>query len=355
MRLGATGANVFDRSVFSIGERAYCLDDVILAGMWWNHWPEFERFVVEALVCSHAANGNGSTEHDDRITDLATQFRYDRDLIAAVEMEAWLDQAGLSVNDWMESLGRRVRREAHRGDVDALVAAAPPGAAEFDAAVVPDGICSGMFRTFAVALAGRAAVSASARIEVGDGDERTAIADARCAQHAAHLDRWRITNARERLIEIGEMDAAHAAVIGAAVTPETLQARLSANHLEWLQVEVTSMTVGDEHVAREALLCCRDEGLSLEEIGSEIRVPVHRRTLLLEDAGAALQPALLSAAPGEIVGPVAVDEGLELLAVLQKTPPTLDDELVRARARAVIVSGLTNREMTNRVRWSLRF
>lgn len=156
-------------------------------------------------------------------------------------------------------------------------------------------------------------------------------------------------------MNIAAIDSGCEQVINEAATPEALWARVQDNQLDWMRVEIETLTLASEHAAREARLCCLEDGLSLAQLGGEIRTQSQRRTLLLEDAAAPLRPVLLSAPPGEILEPIAVETGFQLLTVVSKSTPVLGHQDVEARARAAIVKTITDRELANRVRWSVRF
>ena len=63
----------------------------------------------------------------------------------------------------------------------------------------------------------------------------------------------------------------------------------------------------------------------------------------------------LSAAPGQVVGPVEVGDSHHVLVVRRKQPPVLEDPQVRALAEQAIVESLLDRERKARVRWGLRY
>jgi hypothetical protein len=83
-------------------------------------------------------------------------------------------------------------------------------------------------------------------------------------------------------------------------------------------------------------------------------LPLEPRRLYVGDLDAALQPALLSAAPGDVVGPLALGNGSGrwlLAAVHAKVAPRLDDPEIRARAEEVAVAAVVRRAVEEQVRW----
>jgi hypothetical protein len=70
--------------------------------------------------------------------------------------------------------------------------------------------------------------------------------------------------------------------------------------------------------------------------------------LFLEDSPADRRPALLAADPGQILGPMATDDGrFEVCRVEYREEPALEDERVAERARRTAIreaAGLAMRE-----------
>jgi hypothetical protein len=70
-----------------------------------------------------------------------------------------------------------------------------------------------------------------------------------------------------------------------------------------------------------------------------------------------LQPTLISAAPGDLVGPLSIGangdgRGRWLLArVRDKIVPTLDDPEIRARAEEAVVDAAIRRAIEQHVTW----
>ena len=70
--------------------------------------------------------------------------------------------------------------------------------------------------------------------------------------------------------------------------------------------------------AREALLCAREDGMSMENVAAEGRYPYHHPEMLLEEIPEDLQQKFLSVHPGEILDPIAHGDGFHLCRVMGK-------------------------------------
>ena len=64
-----------------------------------------------------------------------------------------------------------------------------------------------------------------------------------------------------------------------------------------------------------------------------------------------LRTALVSASPGELIGPIERGAGHVLLHLRGKTEPSADDPEVGRRAAAVLTARAVERELRDRVLW----
>jgi len=71
----------------------------------------------------------------------------------------------------------------------------------------------------------------------------------------------------------------------------------------------------------------------------------------MDDASPELSRALLGAQEGELVGPLAIDNGFALVLLERKTRPSTDDPDVRAKAKEIVVTRLTERAVAANVSW----
>ena len=76
--------------------------------------------------------------------------------------------------------------------------------------------------------------------------------------------------------------------------------------------------------------------------------------LYLADADPELQTALVSASPGELIGPLEHGAGHVLLQLRAKTEPSADDPELGRRAAAVLTARAVERELRDRVLWHER-
>jgi parvulin-like peptidyl-prolyl isomerase len=98
-------------------------------------------------------------------------------------------------------------------------------------------------------------------------------------------------------------------------------------------------------------MAVREDGRALDAVAGEARLELQSGRPWLGDLAPPLRDALLSAGPGELVGPLGGDDGWTVVQVLAKTMPSADDPETRQRAEAALLQERVDREVQARVRW----
>ena len=344
------------RRAFTAGSREYLWLDVVLAAMWRGDWAPFEATLREGLACASHADATGE-EAGEIADELLTDFRYARDLITAVDAEAWLERVSVTAEQLHAFFERCALRERWSADLPAICASHPAAVVDLADALPAEGICSGAFDRFALALAGRAALFEG---DARDDGSRQKPVDAAAltavlAEHADVLAAHPAAECLPRLARIAAIDAVFEAAVARELTDAALRSRVLNNRLDWMRVAIERLAFPEASMAREALLCCRQDGLTLGQLAADINRRLECEDVLLQTCGPDMKAVFLSAAPGQVVGPVEVGDSHHVLVVRRKQPPVLEDPQVRALAEQAIVESLLDRERKARVRWGLRY
>lgn len=316
-----------DRSLFTVAGRTYAWEDVLLAAELRGELGVLERQTRQGLACLRRLAAEGETLPAESVRAAATVFRYDRNLLAAEELEAWLDERGLSVADWNGFLRRQLLRERWAGELERIESEHPVGDDDVVAALPAEAACTGFLRRAAEQLAEDAAL-ADAAGAVGESPDRATLIAA--------------------IARGAEAARAH------SPSRAEIERELAAHALDWIRIEAEVLELEDAEAAREAALCVRVDGRALADVAADCGVPTSFRVLYLEDAEPELRTALMSAGPGELVGPVAVGAGHMLLQLRAKAEPSADDPEPARRAAAVLTARAVERELRNRVLWHER-
>ena len=226
------------------------------------------------------------------LTAAAARFRYRRRLLSAEELDAWLRRWGLTVDEWGGHLERSLLLERGLGEADP-----PSDGAEIAEAEFVDAVCSGFLEREALGFAADTALANLTPVEAA-GDRTVMIARtlrSRGSSRAPQRSPSRASNGRSR---------------GAGWT---------GPGWSW-----TCWRFPTESAAREAALCIRHDGRSIADLAAACQGAVSQLSVYLDDLEPSLQPSLLAAQPGELVGPVEENEGFVLVAVNERKPADRD-------------------------------
>lgn len=344
----------WERYAFSIGDLNFQWIDVVLAAMAHGDWARFERRLAEGLACASRAAAENLALPELAIDEAATAFRYERDLISGSEMSDWLARAGLSADQWMAYITRDVLRRMWALEIEALLDRYAPGPRQLEAAAIAEGISSGLFDAFEASFSERAALAfdacpdlfKTARAAPSHVEPATRL----LRQHPHWLTMCPEPELLERLIRIFTIDVAYRAAAERLATEESLVNVIETHRLEWVVVDLDALTFADEEAAREAILCMREDGLSIQDVGALSRHPVARAQLFLEDAPTEYRDRLLSADTGRLIGPLQVDGRYQVATILGRTPPALQDERILQRARAALLEQVGRRAARDHVK-----
>lgn len=292
-----------ERPLFSVDGHAYSWEDVLDAAEARGDLAALERTTRQGLACLRRLAAEGGSVAPEQLRAAATAFRYEHDLLAAEELEAWLAARGLAIADWNGYLRRALVRELLAGELDRIEAEHPVDPAEVEAALPAEAACTGFLARAAARLAEEAALAAGGALEPEHGE---------------------------------------------------IEREIAAHALDWLRIQGTALELSDPDAAREAALCVRVDGRTLEDVAADCGVEARPLDVHLEDAEPALRTALTSAKPGELVGPLAHDGGHLLVAVEAKRDPSADDPELARRAAAVLRERGLARELRTRVVWHER-
>jgi hypothetical protein len=287
-RLVAIGS----RPLFSVDGETHTWGDVLAHAEARGTLDELRRRARDGAARVALSGAPDSAE----VSEAATRFRYARRLLSAEELEEWLARWQLTVAEWGDHLARELLlEEGDSADVDQA------DGAELGEIEYVDAVCSGFLEQEALELAAHLALGAGGR--------------------------------------------------AAALSEQAVEREFASHRLDWTLLEIDELALDDEGAAREAALCVRVDGRSIADVAAESGGSLEHTSLYLADAGPLVQPSLISAQPGELVGPVEQDGAFVLLAIQGRTPPARTDPDLRARAESALVDRAVKRAMDGRVEW----
>jgi hypothetical protein len=338
---------------FSVSGTHYSWSDAAAAAVLRGDWASLEEQTRKslALLAQAEATENGASEQE--LEAAAEEFRYGRDLVTAEEMEGWLDRRGLTVEDWMAYIERATVRGSDPGEEEEALASFAPSDGEVAGCILTEAICSGALERFAQTLAGRAAVAPRAAAEAGAGEEPSLPEIERAASDCAGtFSRMALPPASpERIAELLRLERLYEAWSRTFADPAAVRALIDAHRLDWIRLDLRDLGFSDETAAREAALCVREDSESLETVAQEAHRPIAKTRPYLAEVEESVRPGLLSARPGDLIGPVPVGDEFHLYELCGKTPPSEQDPEIRSRAENALLAKIVEHEIAARVHW----
>jgi len=349
-------ATILSRPTFSVGESSFTWQDVVLAAILRGDWMAIEQQARLGLSLVEWAENNDASPSEEELDAASQEFRYERDLVTAEEMEAWLDRCGLTIEEWMDYIERSLLRQREQDGSIADLSDDTLTEGDIADCVVTEAICSGELARLADTLAAHAAVAA--RAAESGAAEAAAPEETEIEQLVARTERALSTSGldipadsvRDRIAELAHQEQAFRRTSQAMLTESAIRAQIEAHRLDWIRIDVRDLALSDEAAAKEAAMCLREDGASLESVAADAHAEVVDGHYYIDDADPEARPLLLSAQPDELVGPLQFPDGFHLLYVREKTMPTDENPEIRRRAEEALLGRISEHESQSRVR-----
>src|SRR5262245_18432782 len=316
-------------NLFSIGTCEFGWNEIVMAAQVWDEWDRFVEHVRESLACFRIASETNAIPPAEKVREVATSFRYARNLISGEETRAWLQHWQMDVDTWMDCLRCQLLRQTWASRLTEITRANPVSDQEISAVSKHHGACFGKLETWTKRLAGHAGVAAdSGRVSTSTESSRELIESIE-----THFERSR----RQ------------------AMTLKSMERKIADHRLDWIHYECRYLWFDDERVGREAAWCVNQDGLTLDEVAVNARNEVKDWNFYADEIDAGVRPVFLAARQGDLLGPVKLRAGYPLFSLLRKTMPGVDDPRILSRVENAISSSLTDQAINERVKWIARF
>ncbi len=341
--------SLMSRPVFEVGAVRYSWEDVALFATLTGQWPSLIREIHEGIACLRRWELAGADEYEEQIEAFASEFRYDRNLIAAEEIEAWLRERHLTTADWMAWVSREVLRRAWAAQLDEIVNSSPLIGGEIATSLPTDLVCSVRGRDWATHLAECVATTASVRET--EGWEPVSAPRTSVDQIAPELPSMDSERARVRLAELASLQDGFARFRAIAAPPAVIQRELDRHRLDWIQIHCQVIKFASEALAREAALCVREDRLPIERVAADAHARVEEKRFHLGDLDAEIRPWLLAGKPSDLIGPVSFEGHPSLFLMLEKLLPNEDSPELQRQVEQKAIARTIADQTSKRVKW----
>jgi hypothetical protein len=312
-----------ERPAFTVAGETFSWQDVVAAARMRGEWHAVEESAAQGLACLHRVTASGEELDEHVLEATEVEFRRSRRLLSGEETVEWVERHGLTVPEWRDYIRRAVARDRWAGELAETRVRFPVAENEVETVVWAEATCSGALDEMTWRLAGDAALA------VDSGESL----------------------AGDRAESLSRIAAAAEQARAGAVADQAIADEVDRRGLEWLRIEGLLLEVPTEGMAREAAFLVRDDGRPLAEVAVDCGTEARALGLYMGEASSELSAALLGADEGELVGPLAFDDGFALLLLERKARPSTDDPEVRAKAEQAVVTRLTEHSIAANVSW----
>lgn len=336
---------------FRLDGKEVTVGEVLLGGLASGSlWPLLED-VKSRLAKVSMAREQGDDVGEDEIQVAFDAWRIDRDLIAAEEFERWLEQHGVTIDDLVACLERRLLADRVRSGG---VGAVSMDLADLLALAPDEALFAGALEGFTEGFALRACAPDPAQGE----DARIAqathwlLAAAGLSSEQAFLEagealdvpppraRWVLD--RETAFHLHQQDV---------LTPDALRQALGEMREDLRRYEVAMADFRDEDTAREVACCVREDRDSFRRACSRAGEAQRVEEWFQQDLPSAeLGDRIAAAGVNDLIGPRPTRGGRQLLALLKDVKePVLSEPAVLPRVERRLVERTLRRQLQQRV------
>lgn len=331
------------KPLFAVEDVEYRWGDVFVAAGLRKEWPGLRR-PTDAGLAVERDGDDGDQTLDDDADAAAEEFRHLRGLLAAEDLERWLEERDLSVDAWLGHLRRVVLLGRAGGGGRTIPRAAPNDVRE---PLRADLICSGELDRLGRDLAGRAAGAAAA----GEGKARPARAPSRLPADLVAVLAVSPEEVAERSALLARLEERFARFVAATTSAARIAHAIEMNRASWTRLRLRTTTVDDIEKARELALLVRVDGFTLSEAARSAGVALVEDRFFSGDLPLAIHDRVAGARRGDLVGPFETPDGFVVSELVQRTEPSSRDKAVRKRAADAALRSALDREISDRVRW----
>jgi hypothetical protein len=161
-------------------------------------------------------------------------------------------------------------------------------------------------------------------------------------------DAERLSSTARRLGRLAESLAGFRAGL---LTERAVQDYVSARQLDWIRFDCRIMAFPNQEMAAEAALLLREDGEGFTSVYQAAHARPRVTRFFLDEIDESVHDHFMGARPGDLIGPVRIDDEYILYEVEEKVLPTIRDADVRRRAEEGVLSSALDRQFERRVTW----
>jgi hypothetical protein len=332
------------KGLFEAANRTYTWEHVLTAAEFRGDAEALKQDLAVGLAVQAYADEQGFEASPADVESAADEFRLEHELIAGEDLEQWLDDCGLTLDDFEAFFVRRLLADRFRDQAEDIGREYAPSAADVASCMWAQAILTGEYEGLSVALATRVAVRLDGSAPFTPADARESTRKAEGLLDGETLD-------PEWLAELAEMEAAYAAAERAALMSEHRDREIRARFIQLTRIEIVEATFPSFDQAREAYQCVTGEGESLESVATRTSAAFEVATRFYDDVADEVRDLFFSAPAGKVFPPQMGDGPFAVREIRRRIEPEPDDPDVSARVRERLLGHRFDAMVSRHVRW----
>jgi hypothetical protein len=325
----------WNRPVFVADGRTIAVGDIVLAAHCRGELQPAWARLLTLLQCDERAAALAEQDEgapdEERLQSMSEEFRYEKELITAEETERWLEDRGLTLEDFNAHFLRHYW-------ADTLDEAAEPEPLDYRSApdalwdlLIAELLLSGELDRMAQRLSWRFAAAHGQLTQPAPCVDLRHPPDATPDDPAGEDWSARLGCDRRWIEDLQRLESAYRLECERLMTPDRVERSLTSMRLALTRLDLETVDVDSLDAVREVVMCVRDDGISLSDVASDGGYSYERTEVMLEDLPPDVQQKVLCAIPGEMLEPLPHDGGFHMYRLLGRADPDLADDEVRER------------------------
>lgn len=341
----------FSQPLFAVDDRVYTGKEALIAAHLSGDLATLRGEVAARLSLWHQRDPETSPD-EQRAEAAAEEFRHERNLLTGEDMEEWLAKREVTFDEWMDAFRRAALSDSLTDDQsNAITNAGPVSDEEIDRHLYIDALVSGSTGRWIQTLARNIALAAELS---GDLNE---IAPGEHGDEGDHdVERPAVDGGLEgiadhEIAQMATLSRRAEQVRQSAISPELIEKKIESHGLDWIRFRWIAVVSNDEAVAREVVLCVREDGTSIETVARQADIEPEESEGFFCEIEESLRAHFISAHKDELIGPMQFEDSWLVIQVLDREMPSLGDPALIQRVTETILDGIIERRMNESFRW----
>ncbi|MGA1840084.1 MAG: hypothetical protein ACMUIU_05600 [bacterium] len=354
--------SLLNKPAFNMGSNQYYWGDVLLAAVAWGYWSNLKEDVRKGLACVKRMRCMAESPTNEEMNSAIKEFLNEHEFLSVDEAEKWLKQWDLKTIDLMKFICISILRKKWAEQLPEIISGFPVTDQEISLNLKAEAICSGRLFSVCQKMAGRLSIyekyEKQKKESVVDQSEILRERDLKALLNTYNANLrnsdWRgfsfeVCEKKLEILACSEIYYQH--FCSQAFTSDAINEQIRLHNFDWIRIDFMSVSFQDEQIAREAILCVRDDGERLGDMAERLNSRIQKGHYYLDCIDSSLHTHFLHAQKNELVGPLDLAGRPTLFLISDKVMPSEKDPCIKEKAKKSILQNLIDYETLYGLRW----